>query len=104
MMMANMYKIKTNERGEKYVNLGRFYARSFKRQITQEFEEDLGFCIRIYKNSNPFVPTLLFFRKDDIGRTIKGFDALDLSRVVYINLFFKKSDWIMKIAPVKGGE
>ena len=106
MTNSSMYQVKRNKRGEVYANLGRFDSKSLKRQMDQEFKEDLGFCIRTYTNPETCLPSLLFFRKEDIGRRIKGYESLASNKVVYVNLFNKKGNWIMKIAPVtvKGGE
>lgn len=104
--ISSIYRIKVNKRGERYINLGRFDSKSLKRQMDQEFKEDLGFCIRTYTNPETCLPSFLFFRKEDIGRRIKGYENLANNKVVYVNLFNKKGNWIMKIAPVivKGGE
>jgi hypothetical protein len=104
MTLANMYQVKRNMKGEEYANLGRFHASSLRRQMENEFQEDLGFCIRLYRNPNRPVPLLIFFRRGDIDKFIKGFDNLGKSKVVYVNLFKKKNDWVMKISPVKGGD
>lgn len=104
MTMSNMYQIKINERGESYINLGRFHSKSLKRQMESEFQEDLGFCIRAYRNPDNPLPVLMFFRKEDINGNIRGYKNLEKYPVTYVNLFFKKGNWIMKIAPVKGGE
>ena len=103
--MANMYQVKRNMKGEEYANLGRFHASSLRRQMETEFQEDLGFCIRLYRNPDKPTPLLIFFRRGDIDKFIKGFDNLGKSKVVYVNLFKKRNEWIMKISPVvKGGE
>lgn len=104
MTNSSMYQVKRNKRGEVYANLGRFHAPSLRRQMETEFQEDLGFCVRTYTNPETCLPSLLFFRKEDIGRRIKGYESLVSNKVVYVNLFNKKGNWIMKIAPVKGGE
>lgn len=104
MTLANMYQVKRNMKGEEYANLGRFHASSLRRQMENEFQEDLGFCVRTYTNPETCLPSLLFFRKEDIGRRIKGYESLVRNKVVYVNLFNKKGNWIMKIAPVKGGD
>ena len=104
MTLANMYQVKKNVKGEEYANLGRFHASSLRRQMETEFQEDLGFCIRLYRNPNRPVPLLIFFRRGDIDKFIKGFDNLGKSKVVYVNLFKKRNEWIMKISPVKGGD
>lgn len=104
MTMSNMYQIKRNKKGEQYANLGRFDSRSFKIQMNQEFNEDLGFCIRLYRDPNNPLPILIFFRKEDIGKSIKGINNLDRVKMVYINLFLKRGNWVMKISPVKGGD
>lgn len=102
---SSIYRIKVNKRGERYINLGRFDSKSLWRQMNQEFDEDLGFCVRAYTNPETCNPSILFFRKKDIGKRIKGYANLEKYKVVYINIFLKKGTWIMKIAPVtKGGE
>lgn len=105
MTSANIYQIKVNRKGERYISLGRFSARLLKKQLEQEFKEDLGFCIRSY-NQNPERPSLLFFREKDISEgRIRGVENLDNCLIVYVNIFEKHNRWIMKIGDaMKGGE
>lgn len=96
--MMNMFKIKKTADGET-INLGRFSSIYLKRQIEKELDEDMGFCIIGYRNSDNPLPTLIFFKKG--SDNIRGMENLDTTKVVYVNAFFKKGRWIMKIKPVK---
>ncbi len=97
-MMMNMFKIKKTADGEA-INLGRFRSIYLKRQIEKELDEDMGFCVVGYRNPCNPLPTLIFFKKG--SDNIRGMENLDISKVVYVNAFFKKGRWILKIKPVE---
>lgn len=101
-MLSNMFRIKKTSDGE-VIHMGRFRSICFKRQIEKELEEDMGFCVVGYRNPDNPLPTLIFFKKGD--NNIRGMENLDTSKVVYVNVHFKKGRWIMKISnALKGGE
>lgn len=99
-MLSNMFRIKKTIDGE-VIHMGRFRSICLKRQIERELNEEMGFCVVGYRNPYNPLPTLIFFKK---GSDIRGMENLDTYKVVYVNAFFKKGRWILKIKPVKGGE
>jgi hypothetical protein len=99
----NLFKIKKTADGEA-INMGRFRSVCLKRQIERELDEDMGFCVVGYRDPVKCLPTMIFFRKGG-ENIIRGIENLDTSKVVYVNVHFKKGRWIMKISnALKGGE
>ena len=101
-MMSNMFRIRKTSDGE-VINMGRFNTKMLKRQLDRELAEELGLCIVGYRDPNKCLPTMIFFRKEG-DNIIKGIENLDTSKVVYVNVHFKKGHWIMKISGLKGDE
>lgn len=106
-MMPNMFRIRKTADGE-VINMGRFNTKMLKRQLDRELAEELGLCIVGYRDTNKCLPTMIFFRKEGDNKEgdniIKGIENLDTSKVVYVNVHFKKGHWVMKISGLKGDE